>query len=501
MIADETRKNRRAALSSEHQELLGDHGTKPYRRERINTADFALPLTCAFSVDADSHGPWSVLDLSSRGLSFEAIGGTTFAHGAALGELTIQHGTDAVWKGRGAVTYQRGSRVGVRFTDGFLDLDVFRVRLLVRGGELASSLATWREEDKSLSPEWRSLVSQLGNLLVIARDRLEYLGQNELFGVPANDSLEKEALYALYDEWGPVWEESIRTAYDLSRSFDERALEVARRYSERILVPLFYGSPPLRRAIDKPSGYAGDYHQIIYFNEDDYRGPSLYDRFCHHLLRMSPLTFSCRARQRALTTAIHAVAKQDRPTRVVALACGPVFEIRAFIEETENLHHPMELVLFDQDENALKYAQRELDRLLAERPELSLKVTCIHAAVKQLLKPESEEQAAFLRSALGDADLVYATGLFDYLPDPIAVAFISCIYGMLRPGGGLLIGNFQDAPVSSWPLEFALAWFLIYRDSSAMERLAAAVVGRAKSVEVVPDDTGLCLFLKVRAPG
>ena len=61
MIADETHKNRRAALGSEHQELLGDHGTKPYRRERINTADFALPLTCAFSVDADSHGPWSVL--------------------------------------------------------------------------------------------------------------------------------------------------------------------------------------------------------------------------------------------------------------------------------------------------------------------------------------------------------------------------------------------------------------------------------------------------------
>ena len=60
-------------------------------------------------------------------------------------------------------------------------------------------------------------------------------------------------------------------------------------------------------------------------------------------------------------------------------------------------------------------------------------VETVHASVRRLLTNHLE---------LGEFDLVYSTGLFDYLRQPIGQRLVGNLFRMLRPGGRLLVANF-----------------------------------------------------------
>ena len=71
-------------------------------------------------------------------------------------------------------------------------------------------------------------------------------------------------------------------------------------------------------------------------------------------------------------------------------------------------------------------------------------------------------------------DLIYSAGLFDYLPDPTAVALIKAMVAHLKPGGLLSIGNFtRDSHGRGFMAGF-MDWCLIYRNEDDLRRLVDA---------------------------
>ena len=99
---------------------------------------------------------------------------------------------------------------------------------------------------------------------------------------------------------------------------------------------------------------------------------------------------------------------------------------------------------------------------------------------------------------LHGVDLVYSMGLFDYLLQPLAKHTVSRLYSLLNPGGRLFIGNLVRVPDSTWIMEFATAWHLIYRTEPDMVGLTDAIKGPKPEVAVHKDATGHCLFLDAR---
>jgi hypothetical protein len=188
--------------------------------------------------------------------------------------------------------------------------------------------------------------------------------------------------------------------------------------------------------------------------------------------------------------------------RVLSLACGPALELQSLLAEVTQVDQPVELFVLDQDEDALAYAHRSLCRTLVERREVLSRVqlSALHFSVAQLLRPKDAAEAAVGRDVLGSMDLLYSAGLFDYLPRAVAKRLVRRLMGMLKPGGEMFIGNLREDPASTFMMEHAVAWHLVYREPAEMLELAAGLPDAAET-RIVLDQTERCMFLHVRKAG
>ena len=71
----------------------------------------------------------------------------------------------------------------------------------------------------------------------------------------------------------------------------------------------------------------------------------------------------------------------------------------------------------------------------------------------------------------GRFDFIYAAGLYDYLPPPIAEALAALTFGMLKSGGRLLISNAIDTVKDAGYMELFMDWWLVYRSSDEVSSL------------------------------
>ena len=96
-------------------------------------------------------------------------------------------------------------------------------------------------------------------------------------------------------------------------------------------------------------------------------------------------------------------------------------------------------------------------------------------------------------------DLIYCSGLYDYLNDRVIKALNAYLYDQLLPGGMLVVGNFAPCtPVRNF-IEHLLEWFLIYRDANQLAALAPKQAA-PEDCRVVAEPTGANIFLEVRKP-
>ena len=96
-------------------------------------------------------------------------------------------------------------------------------------------------------------------------------------------------------------------------------------------------------------------------------------------------------------------------------------------------------------------------------------------------------------------DLIYCSGLYDYLTDRVCQALNNHLYSWLRPGGLLVIGNFGPDTPGQNLMEHLMDWFLIYRNQNEIAALAPEAAAK-EDRRVRAEDAGANLFLEVRKP-
>ena len=115
-------------------------------------------------------------------------------------------------------------------------------------------------------------------------------------------------------------------------------------------------------------------------------------------------------------------------------------------------------------------------------------VKCVHGTVKGLIKRQMQ---------LGEFDLIYALGLFDYLAHPIARKLTNIMFGMLRPGGRILIGNFMPDIRDIGYMETYMGWELIYRNLDEMEELGVDIENGASDKRLFVEKNQNIVFLEI----
>jgi len=490
------------ATGAKHAELMGGNVQRRFRLRRFAVQDFGCALTCLFDHAGSSLGPFGVLDVSTAGLAVAVAANLALAPGTALPGLRLLYGKETIHQGDGVVVYQSDGlvpRMGVRLTSGLLDLQSLWLTDRYVESRLARDLATLNGYRDQLPDTWRAAVADLSQCLQNARELLQSAQssvEDDQWWQQAPD--ERALIQRIYRRWGPQYHELIRTLEHLSAELPPDACELARGYATRLLMPALSAGPMHHRAYHKPRGYAGDYRLMTMYFAQQLQGDSWWARFLHHVAQHYSLGRTVVARTQTMQDVIATTISAGK-SRVCSLACGAAIEVERYLAQAKAVHGRIELTLIDQDEEALEYSHGRLTQTLAARATpMPVMLQPLHASVRQLLKPRTDDERALLAEVIAGQDLIYSGGLLDYLPEKIARALIRGVYRLLGPGGRLFIGNLRRVPDTSWIMDNVLAWHLEYRDEAAMLALATDLQPEPASVTVRKDATGHCLFLDVR---
>ena len=246
--------------------------------------------------------------------------------------------------------------------------------------------------------------------------------------------------------------------------------------------PLFaavHQAPFTRRAFSKPRGYPGDAVTLdwIYGLERLEPDAPQVVRDLYAWEFQTPSCRSVRARRALLAEHIDQAGLRSPRPRILSLACGHLREARDATLLLDRRAGAFFAV--DQDPQSLAVVAAEL---------ISYGVEPVRGSVRGILAG---------KLAYHDLDLAYAAGLYDYLADPVAIQLTRRLFAMLRPGGQLLIPNFNPSLRDIGYLEAFMDWWLLYRDDAAMVRLLSAVPEAALAdVRMVRDRHGNITFLE-----
>ena len=76
-----------------------------------------------------------------------------------------------------------------------------------------------------------------------------------------------------------------------------------------------------------------------------------------------------------------------------------------------------------------------------------------------------------VKELIGEQDLIYSSGLYDYLSIRSSKKLSAALWKSLRPGGRLVITNAHPSNPSKFWMEFGGDWYLNYKTKDDMFRI------------------------------
>jgi SAM-dependent methyltransferase len=274
--------------------------------------------------------------------------------------------------------------------------------------------------------------------------------------------------------------------YVSESAWKQFAAEECRQHS---LMQFLQQDPLTSRAFTKPRGYAGDavMMDMVYAAEDGYNFPEVegiseLGRQLYEYELQSSAPKAVRARRRIICEMVDNVAMKKPRAHILSLACGHLreaYNCPALLEGRLGRY-----VAIDQDKESLAVVEREVGPLGVET---------LAASVRDVLKG---------RITLTGFDLVYATGLYDYLTESVAQRLCEILFGMLNPGGRLLIANFLPGITNAGYMEAFMDWWLIYRTEVELHRLAETLPDeQVEMINLFGEENKNIAFLEVARKG
>jgi len=222
--------------------------------------------------------------------------------------------------------------------------------------------------------------------------------------------------------------------------------ELKRVCQEHPIQQLILEDPFVRRAFEKPRGYAGDAPMLDYIYRPGRVRLSGVGEIVHQVTTETSTAKSISWRRDYLAARICKLLETtDRPD-ILSVAAGHMRELDIVSRKTE---------------------MRDFRITALERDGASIKEIC-ESYPSFDIRPVQKSVLHILRhgSHYPRFDYIYSAGLFDYLETKTAKRLIENLCAMLKSGGTLLIGNFAPENIGRGFMEFFMDWSLIYRDES-----------------------------------
>jgi len=256
--------------------------------------------------------------------------------------------------------------------------------------------------------------------------------------------------------------------------------------------PFFLYGEFIRRCLEKPFGYAGDFKII----DDMYQNKPLtsgFTRLWDNWFLELAAPKAVRERKEDFKKIIYDFVKErhsNRNIRIMNLACGPAREIKELFEsDTSKLFSKVTFDCYDFDIRAIDYAKQLLNN--NNNNVNFFQKNAIRMALKKYITSEIPQ----------DYDLIYSMGLFDYLDISIAVRLIANLKRLLRKDGAMLISNVRDKYSNSsagW-MEWVVEWYLIYRTEKEFRKIFLDANITAGDLRIIPQNSKVMQYCIVES--
>jgi extracellular factor (EF) 3-hydroxypalmitic acid methyl ester biosynthesis protein len=260
----------------------------------------------------------------------------------------------------------------------------------------------------------------------------------------------------------------------LAEDLDPETYTRRKAFCAALLHPLLAESPFLRRALEKPLGYAGDFEMMNMLYRDPWEGGTPLGSALNVCFTNEPAAIANKNRIAYLGKLIREKAGNDS-LRIASIGCGPAKEIEALLAEAPELGPRLDITLVDQEQLALDQCARTIPTAWLHK-----------AGLRELLRDGWPGRGRRF-------DLIYSAGMFDYLGDRLFEAVTRKLFQTLAPGGELIIGNVAAHNPSRWVMEYFADWCLIHRTPTELVELGARSSGTQPWVDA--ESSGINLFL------
>jgi extracellular factor (EF) 3-hydroxypalmitic acid methyl ester biosynthesis protein len=360
----------------------------------------------------------------------------------------------------------------------------------------AEFLQKWQKVYK-IVPEYKILIADMQSFLMDLRLWLEQV-ELEISESTSNNrmQLEQKAI----QEISPRVIQIINTFFDkfetIANNLDEKARPIHMTYMKRQLHSVVLCSPFAYRTFQKPLGYAGDYEMVNMMMRET-EGNSLFAKIINLWFLKQPPAEAHRNRvvyleQKLMEETLRVSSQEKRPMQAFNLGCGPAWEIQKFLTERD-LCNRASFTLLDFNEETILHTRETLTEI-KNKYQRSTRIEFVQKSVQQVIKDGGRSGRS-----LGEFDLVYCAGLFDYLSDQVCLRLMNIFYDMVRPGGLLLATNVDVSNPLRNGMEHLLDWHLIYRTSHQARNLKPDKAS-PEDFCVKSDITGVNIFIEVRKP-
>lgn len=283
--------------------------------------------------------------------------------------------------------------------------------------------------------------------------------------------------------------------WDMVENIPHSNYGIYQKYYQKMLGPLLLDPVETNNYIyKKPLGYAGDYMMMLYiyeYNKGKYLGATSYSKLVNNYTCNIPISLSnIRRKEYFKEKILECIRLFDKP-KILSVACGPARELTEIIEEgllEKNLFYDC----FDMEEKALEHVFRTISEIEEEkRGNLTIryvKGNVIDIARRKIPK-EFEER---------NYNLIYCSGVFDYLRWKIAGRLIAELFEMLSAQGKLIICNASlDNQSHRAYYEMLGEWEFYHRKKSDIMEWTKAIKGHADIQYENDDGTNNYIYLSI----
>lgn len=443
----------------------------------------------------------TLLHLSPPTVSFEVFGADAALQlSEVLSNFKITAGAEVIYDGKVVVISAANTGSTTVYTGSLAapltDLNVLGKADLRKTMPAAyqNFLHRWQDNYRIL-PEFKMAVADAEGFLTELRLWLDQLDL-ALASLPptVREAKEREILESLPAR--PALDSLLERFELAAAAVPEAAAETHRLYCRRMLHPLFMCSPFMHRIYTKPLGYAGDFEMIDMIIRNRLEGKSLFAKLLHKFILDTPPAISVRNRAVYFTNKFMAegtrVVQAGRKPKFFSLGCGPAREVQDFLVQ-QPLSDQAQFTLLDFNAETLAHTGRRLEeirRANGRRATIKTIQKSVYLLLKETTKSVTENEKH---------DMIYCSGLYDYLNDRVCKQLNTYLYNFLNPGGVLIVTNFDPVNPIRNIMEYIYEWFLIHRDAAGMAAMAPEQAAR-DDWRVVAEPTGCNVFLEARKP-